>query len=329
MQRDAADLTYSTLFRDRVGGGSRLSAGDDRRLRRSVDYGGRAFSARESSSLFWEESESLEAKSSSAINDWRLRPGDAGGDDDATSTAAGARISAGAAAVSGSTTAGRSRQFVAEPVPQGRTAQGGRGREGGGSQFPMRAQPYRAGKNTITQPIPATTTAATATANAFAANNTPAAAGDELSRLPFGVGMTTSHGGELSSIGFPSPRAGYRRARSVSVDMAIPEERGGAGGPFALQTEAGVRSFRARGKLGLEQANDRFGAGGDAAFDWRRGGGRKLARPAGAAVGKRESASLSLTPELSLGQALRTVGGLMTGEGAKLSVVRCWRVSWG
>ncbi|CAN0031491.1 unnamed protein product, partial [Laminaria digitata] len=174
MQWEASGSTYSTLFRDRVGGGSKLAVGDTRQLHRSADGGGgggRAFSARESSSLFWEESESLEAKSSSAICDWRLGPCDAGGGDDgAMSTIAGAARAR---------AAGRSRRLVAESLPRGRTAHGGRG---GGGQLPMRSRTFRTGtKNqNQTQAFPTTATAAAAATNNASANTTTASAADAL-----------------------------------------------------------------------------------------------------------------------------------------------------
>ena len=80
--------------------------------------------------------------------------------------------------------------------------------------------------------------------------------------------------------------------------------------------------------MGLDRETDRLGAGDAAASDWLRGGCRKGAGPVSAAVSRREGARLGSTPELPLGLALQTVGGLMAGEGAKVSAVRFWSEWW-
>ena len=189
MQRVASGSTYSTLYQDRFGERGKLAAGENRQLHRSADCGsggGRAFSARESSSLFWEESESLEAKSSGAICDWTLGPANAGDDDGAMSTTAGASASATQAAGEG-----RRKWPAAESLPRRRIANGGRG---GGSLFPMCSRNFRTGTEAQMQ-TQAFLATPVATANAYAiANTTAASAADELSRAPSRAGKTAGHG---------------------------------------------------------------------------------------------------------------------------------------
>lgn len=91
-QQQWTGLAHSTPHHQLGGGLSKLSSGQGQQYshQRCTDTDGRALSVKESSALFWEESESLLAKSSCANNDWGLGLGRSRGGPGGRSTFSGA-----------------------------------------------------------------------------------------------------------------------------------------------------------------------------------------------------------------------------------------------
>lgn len=267
---------------------SRLGAAADGRRdpgRESV------ISAQESSALFWEESESMDAKNtgatSNAYTDWGGRMG--GGVGGGGSVAA---------------TRGGKSMLAIDLLHRGTGTNGGGRIVGGGAEGDSSSRP-------ATRPR-------------------------GLSGPPRGRrGFSASTAGR--DVGYSSPsggRAGHlvemdrRSQRSASLGAGRP------GGESFLRSVDRTTTTRREASLGRTTPRPRVvfdcgggvrGGGGGGKIMNRQSGG---VRPATATVGRglqRRRANAS-TLELPLGQALRTVGGLAAGDGAKVSAVSTYAV---
>lgn len=243
-------------------------------------------SAQESSALFWEESESMDAKSTgvyqqrtnNAYTDWSGRMGGGGG-----SVAA--------------TRAGKS-VLEKDFLDRGTGMNGGGRIVGGGAEGDSRSRPATRPRGPSGPPR--------------------GRRGFSASTAGRDVGYNSPSGGRAGLLA----EMDRRSQRSASLGAGRP------GGESFLRSADRTATTRREANLGRTTARPRvvFDCGGGV----RGGGGGKItsrqsggARPATASVGRglqRKRANAS-TLELPLGQALRTVGGLSAGDGAKVSAV--------